>query len=160
MLDNLKAYTDGSFNKDTGIIGASSIMYINEEHPRILLDQIRNDDWFKFNQIPGECRAVVNAVKYAIRMGYKKITIYHDYNGLEYWTTGYYQAHNVVSQKYLAIMKTLESMIDIEFVCVKGHSDNRGNQLADYMARMAVHSEVELPENFDVRLEQIKFIEF
>lgn len=54
-------------------------MYINDEHPRILLDQIRDDSLFKLNQIPGEIRGVINAVKYAINTGYKKVTIYHDY---------------------------------------------------------------------------------
>lgn len=133
-------------------------MYINEEHPRILLEQIRDESLFKLNQIPGEIQGVINAVTYAINNGYQQVTIYHDYNGLEYWITGQYQALNIASQRYVAVMKRLTQLIDVEFVCIRGHSDNQGNKLADYMARMAVHSELELPEDFPVYLEQIKFL--
>lgn len=146
---NLIAYTDGSFNNAAQLVGASSILYVDEQ-PIILLQRLKDKKYLKLNQIAGEIRGALNAIKFAIEHGYKKITIYHDYNGLGHWVNGDWAARKPFSKYYLDKIHYFNQFIDIKLIEVTGHSDNKGNNLADFMAKLASNLEPTLPEEKDM----------
>lgn len=146
---NLIAYTDGSFNAHDKLVGASSILY-GDHDPHVLLQRLSDDKYTALNQLPGEIRGVLNAVKFGIEHHYKKITIYHDYNGLGHWLDGTWTARKPFSKYYVDRIQYFNQFIDIKLIEVVGHGDNVGNNLADFMAKLASNLETKLPDNHTI----------
>lgn len=154
----IQIYTDGCFNKQIQLIGSASIVYDDEKHPTILLENQSDPVLCQFSQISGEIKAVENAISWAVRHNYQQVDIYFDYNGLENWANGSWQAYNDCAKDYIKHIKAFRQDIDVNFHKVKGHSNNPYNNLADHMAKMAAHVEFDFPEDTVVLLEQIHFV--
>ncbi|XBG79632.1 RNase H family protein [Enterococcus cecorum] len=86
----------------------------------------------------GEIDGAMAAVKAALDHDLTQITILYDYQGIESWATGDWQAKNIFTQQYRDTMQTLMRHIQINFVKVKYYSGIPGNELADQLAKEAV----------------------
>ena len=135
----LHAYVDGSFDESIGKYAFGCIIitpngdtvkeYGNGDNPESMA--IRN--------MAGEMLgATMTAVKYAAEHSYKKLTVYHDYEGIEKWAVGEWKAKNVLTQKYAAFMQNQKSIIQISFKKVKAHSGDLYNEEADKLAKFAL----------------------
>ncbi|MBM6935857.1 viroplasmin family protein [Enterococcus cecorum] len=138
---NLKtpyAFVDGSYNITTKDYGYGGFLQIDEQ-TRITLQGKGNDaEKASMRNVAGEIDGAMAAVKAALDHDLTQITILYDYQGIESWATGGWQAKNVFTQQYRDIMQTLMRQIQINFVKVKGHSGIPGNELADQLAKEAV----------------------
>ena len=81
---------------------------------------------------------VFNALDWAIEKGYSKIKIYYDYEGIGKWAKQEWKANSEVAKMYLTKMKIYMTIIEIEFIKVKGHSNNKYNERADRLAKDAL----------------------
>ena len=88
--------------------------------------------------IAGEMLGAMYAVKWAINNNYSKIEIRYDYEGIEKWVSGEWKAKNELAQKYAASMQEWSKTIQISFLKVAAHSNNKYNDMADSLAKRAL----------------------
>ncbi|MDN6386052.1 MAG: ribonuclease, partial [Alkalibacterium sp.] len=89
-------------------------------------------------QIAGECFGALNAIRWAIKNGYKELSIYYDYLGIEMWATGQWRANKIVSKDYVKYFRSYASKIDVSFIKVKAHTGVTYNERADELAKRAL----------------------
>lgn len=132
------AFVDGSYNITTKDYGYGGFLQIDEQ-TRITLQGKGNDaEKASMRNVAGEIDGAMAAVKAALDHDLTQLTILYDYQGIESWATGDWQAKNIFTQQYRDTMQTLMRHIQINFVKVKGHSGIPGNELADQLAKEAV----------------------
>jgi ribonuclease HI len=98
------------------------------------------DDHYNSNNITGEVFGVLKALKWVIKNNFKKIVIYHDYIGLSAWYDKSFTANTNIAKYYLENINKLvkDNELHINFIKVKGHSDNKWNDMADLLAKQAL----------------------
>ena len=143
-IDGPIAYTDGSYNSMLERYAYGTIIFPN---PQDLTDQLQIsgsgevDEYKTANNVAGEVLGAVSAMEFALEQGWKKITIFHDYNGLAYWAkampgmTRRWQAKTPIAQYYQKRYDELSQMIDVDFFWVRGHSRDHYNDIVDALAK-------------------------
>lgn len=138
------AYVDGSYNIRTkhfsyGIVfftgavdseGNRQELHFSKEFDHPELAEMRN--------VAGEIMGAAEAMKMADKLSIKELTIYHDYEGISKWCTGEWKAKKTWTQKYRDFYRNISKNVNINFVKVKGHSNDKYNDLADALAKKAV----------------------
>jgi len=139
------AFTDGSFDKQSNKYSYGIVM-IESNGSKTHLCAANDDKKFKnANNIIGEVFGVINAIDWAISHNYSKIKIYHDYEGLSKWAKHEWNAESQIAKFYLSkIESKYKEVIKIDFHWVKGHSNNKYNELADSLAKNALKSGTKL----------------
>lgn len=135
--DRLEVYVDGSFNLSSkeysyGLIALFNGNVIYEENGK------RNDEAVAMRNVAGEVLGAIKAVEFAKNNGYKSISIYFDYQGIESWAKGTWKRNNFLTQGYNEFIKENLEEIDIKFIKVKGHSGDTYNDRADILAKKAL----------------------
>ena len=130
------AYIDGSFNKDKHIYGYGGfIMYQGEKY---IIQGKGNDSNLKgMRNVAGEIIASQETIKKAIELNIKSIDIYYDYEGIERWAKGEWKANEIGTKNYQNFFQSIKSKINVNFIKVKGHSGEKGNDEADRLAKEA-----------------------
>lgn len=136
-LPFVKVYVDGTFyqNKWGGgyvvMDPDDKIIYqdcgIGQDIPE--LNAMRN--------ISGEMSAAMHATLW-IDKNVGRGTIVHDYIGLSKWVTGEWQTQKTYTKVYADFMKPFHTLDIISFQWVKGHTNIRGNEIADRLAKESV----------------------
>ena len=146
-IDGPIAYTDGSYNSMLERYAYGTIIFPN---PQDLTDQLQIsgsgevDEYKTANNVAGEVLGAVTAMEFALEQGWKKITIFHDYNGLAYWAkampgmTRRWQAKTPIAQYYQKRYDELSQMIDVDFFWVRGHSRDHYNDIVDALAKREI----------------------
>lgn len=124
-VDNCVAYVDGS-NTDNRV-GSGVVM--------IFGSATENKDAVAIRNIAGEINSAMMAMHTAKMLGKNKVTIIYDYAGIEEWAVGSWSAKTDLAKKYKQFYDNIKQFIDVEFVKVKGHTGNEGNEMADKIAK-------------------------
>lgn len=137
MTELLRAYTDGSFNKEEAhwafiIVDDDNI--IHEE-----FGVVEEAVYKKHCQVAGEIYGALNATNYAIRNNCKTIEINYDFEGVKCWITGDWQAKIPLTKWYRKTMAEYQKLIDIKFVKVTAHADDRFNNYVDELTRKSIN---------------------
>lgn len=133
------AYVDGSFSKHQKKYSFGVVMIVNNEVIQTLQQSGNNPKYQGSWQIAGEVFGALHALHWAIKKGYKKITIYYDYLGIEKWAKGEWRANKDVSKDYKESYQKLAPHIEVEFVKVKAHTGVEYNEMADQLAKDALN---------------------
>ncbi|MDU2132368.1 MAG: RNase H family protein, partial [Finegoldia magna] len=88
--------------------------------------------------VSGEVSGSVFAIKKAVELKMDKITIFYDYQGIESWANGDWKTNNNLTKSYKKFIDEIKPQIDINFVKVKGHSNDTYNDMADELAKQAL----------------------
>lgn len=133
--DTVIAYVDGSFNLPEKIYGSGVVLIKdgNEE----CFKKSYSDSFYTHRNVAGEVKASELAINLAIEKGYKKIIIYHDYQGIKSWADEDWKTNNELTKSYKTFIDSKRNEIEIGFVKVKGHSNDKYNDLADRLAKDA-----------------------
>lgn len=135
--DLVIAYVDGSYNINTKVFGYG-IVLIHKDGEMKLNGAIDNEAYADQRNVAGEIYGAREAINKAIDMGMSKIIIHFDYKGIKAWALGEWKANLDLTQNYQKFINEKKELIDIEFVKVKAHSNDKYNDMADQLAKEAV----------------------
>lgn len=133
-------YTDGSYNSKTYFIGCAFLLLDETgKRPYRIAFGKKLKTLENYGSCIAEMIAVVTAIKAACSLHYTQIIIFHDWDGIAYFS----KSKNIKSRhkacpefsKYAICVDNARKNIDISFVKVKAHSDNEYNCLVDKMAK-------------------------
>ena len=142
------AFVDGSFNEEKSIYGYGVYIFASHlEKPVELCGKGDRKEYADLRNITGEILGSINAIDWAWKNGYDKISIFHDYEGLGKWASGEWEAKKPISQFYKKFVDEKKDIVDIEFVKVSGHSNNKYNDKADALAKSSVNKNKILKDN-------------
>lgn len=136
------AYVDGSYNKQKKQYGSGVVLLEKNEVIDKLTIPGNEEDYLDSHQIAGEVIGCLEAMKWAIEQGKKKLIIYYDYQGIESWATKEWQAKKPISLDYVREFGQLKEKVEVEFRKVKGHSGDTYNDLADELAKEAASQKI------------------
>lgn len=126
----LTVYTDGSFEENLGgwgyVMLDGGIPCFEAYGPCTKRNEIRN--------IGGELEAAEEAITKAAELGADYLRIHHDYEGVGRWGDGEWKTNRPETESFVRFVKKMRSVMTIEFVKVKGHSDDVYNEVADALA--------------------------
>ena len=135
--DTLVAYVDGSYRSDTGEFSYGMVILKDgEEH--CFCRKMTDKELAQMHNVAGEIKGSEAAMQYALDNGIPEITIYHDYEGIAKWCTGAWKANKTGTQSYQAFYQEVIKKVQVHFVKVKGHSNDKYNDMADHLAKSAL----------------------
>jgi len=77
-------------------------------------------------------------MRYALEEELGEIIIYHDYEGIAKWCLGEWKTNKEGTKAYKEYYNSLKDKVNIRFVKVKGHSNDKYNDMADMLAKKAL----------------------
>lgn len=132
------AYVDGSYRSDTKEFSYGMVILQNgEEH--CFCEKMTDKELAQMHNVAGEIKGSEAAMQYALDHALPEITIYHDYEGIAKWCTGAWKANKAGTQAYQAFYQEAAHKVKIHFVKVKGHSNDKYNDIADQLAKSALN---------------------
>lgn len=131
------AYVDGSYSQVKNEYSYGVVMFYDsgEEH---FAEKFSDKEMALMRNVAGEIEGSKRAMKFCIEKGIKSIDIVYDYEGIEKWCTGAWKANKEGTKEYKKFYNEVKKSIYVNFVKVKGHSGNKYNDLADFLAKSAL----------------------
>lgn len=133
--DVLHIYVDGSYNSQQDIVGFGLIAVLNNKELYTYYNGFKGHPYNKHRNVFGEILGTIEGIEYAIRDGFDKIIICHDYQGIEKWANKEWKANTEMTQTYIKYIDYTKNKIDIKFKKIKAHSGNKYNEIADKLAK-------------------------
>ena len=131
-----EAWVDGSFNPADEIYGWGAYICCGGE-----TFELSGTGWepemASMRNVAGEITASEETIRWAIAREIRTVVIYHDYEGIAKWCTGEWKTNKEGTIRYKAFYESVKDRLNIQFVKVKGHSGNAGNDRADKIAKIA-----------------------
>ncbi len=137
-MDKLVAYVDGSYSKSKEMYSYGIVFIDSGKVVKKISKKGSNKEAAKMHQIYGELKGAMDAIDYAIENNYNQITIFYDYKGIEKWAKGEWKRNKKYTKKYYDFIQEKSNSININFIKVKAHSNNKFNDMADSLARRAL----------------------
>ena len=135
--DQVITYVDGSYRSDTGEFSYGMVILKDgEEHT--FCKKMTDKELALMHNVAGEIKGSEAAMQYAVDHNIPEITIYHDYEGIAKWCTGAWKATKPGTIAYQAFYREAMKKVKVHFVKVKGHSNDKYNDMADQLAKKAL----------------------
>lgn len=131
------AYVDGSYNAETAEYSCGVVFFYDGEEIH-LAEKGQSEELAQMRNVAGEILGAERAMQEALAKGAKKLTIFHDYQGIASWCLGDWNTNKEGTQAYKAYYDSVKTKIDITFSKVKGHSGDTWNDLADELAKSVI----------------------
>lgn len=131
------AYVDGSYNVATKEFSYGVVMFFQGEELHFS-EKVEGEDLASMRNVAGEIKGAEAAMRFAVEHNCPKLTIYHDYEGIARWCRGEWKANKEGTKAYKAYYDSIRHLLSVEFVKVKGHSNDKYNDLADALAKKAI----------------------
>ncbi len=135
--DALIAYVDGSFHVETGEYSYGMVLLTGEEE-LTFFEKYNNEELASMRNVAGEIKGAEAAMKYAVQQEYKKLYIYHDYEGIAKWCQGIWKTNKEGTKAYKAYFDSIADKLEVVFVKVAAHTGNKYNEMADKLAKQAL----------------------
>lgn len=133
----MTAYVDGSYNVKTKEFSYGMVILFQGEE-KCFSGKVDSKDLASMRNVAGEIKGAEAAMRYALGQGVKKLLIYHDYEGIAKWCTGEWKANKEGTKAYQDFFHSLAGKLAVEFVKVKGHSNDKYNDMADALAKREI----------------------
>jgi ribonuclease HI len=138
-MDVHHAYVDGSFNIETGKYSYGLIITKDDVITYIENGAAKDNSQRDIRQIGGELTGSIRALEYCAESGIKDIVILHDYEGVCYHATGFWERREESSRRYYDLFNKLtkDHGIKVHFVKVDSHTGDLYNEMVDEFAKAA-----------------------
>lgn len=137
MDDELTAYVDGSYNSLTEEFSYGVVILKDGEELKFN-EKMSDKELASMRNVAGEIKGAEAAMRYAVENGYESIAIYHDYEGIARWCLGDWKTNKGGTKAYKAFYDSIKDKLYVRFVKVKGHSNDKYNDMADMLAKEAL----------------------
>lgn len=135
--DDIIAYVDGSYKKDSLEYGYGVVLILKNEILEFY-GKGQNPEVAKSRNVTGELFGSVRAISEAIKLKKKKIIIFYDYQGISSWANGEWKCNLPLTIGYRDKIREFRKEIEILFVKVKAHSNDKYNDRADRLAKKSL----------------------
>ena len=135
--DTLVAYVDGSYDHSQKRFSYGMVL-MHDGIERYFAYPYEDKELATMRNVAGEIKGSEAAMRFAKKNGYKKLAIHYDYEGIQKWCTGEWAAKKEGTQAYQRIYEEMKQYVQIKFVKVKGHSNDKYNDYADMLAKSAL----------------------
>lgn len=136
-VDGVYAYIDGSFDRVSGIYG-SGVVIVDGDGKYEYKHAGNREDYAQLHNVAGELEAAKFVMWYAVDKKIKEITLFYDYQGIEAWAVGDWQANLPYTQDYVKFYNKVKSVVKVNFVKVKAHTGVELNEVVDKLAKDAI----------------------
>ena len=136
-VDGVYAYIDGSFDRINGIYG-SGVVIVDGDKKHEYKHAGNREDYAQLHNVAGELEAAKFVMWYAVDKKIKEITLFYDYQGIEAWAVGDWQANLPYTQDYVKFYNKVKSVVKVNFVKVKAHTGVELNEVVDKLAKDAI----------------------
>lgn len=139
----LVAYVDGSSSMNIDEYGSGVVLIFPDDKVEEISFKGGNEDAKSMKNVAGELSAAMVAMKRAKELGFKKLILCFDYQGIQKWITGEWKCRNEMTRMYkMWYENNIKDSLDISFKWVKGHSGDKYNEIADTLAKRSIGIEV------------------
>ena len=136
-VDGVYAYIDGSFDRINGIYG-SGVVIVDGDKKHEYKHAGNREDYAQLHNVAGELEAAKFVMWYAVDKKIREITLFYDYQGIEAWATGSWEANLTYTQDYVKFYNKVKERVKVNFVKVKAHTGVELNELVDKLAKEAI----------------------
>ena len=136
-VDGVYAYIDGSFDRVSGIYG-SGVVIVDGDKKHEYKHAGNREDYAQLHNVAGELEAAKFVMWYAVDKKIKEITLFYDYQGIEAWAVGDWQANLPYTQDYVKFYNKVKSVVKVNFIKVKAHTGVELNEVVDKLAKDAI----------------------
>ena len=136
-VDGVYAYIDGSFDRVSGIYG-SGVVIVDGNEKYEYKHAGNREDYAQLHNVAGELEAAKFVMWYAVDKKIKEITLFYDYQGIEAWAVGDWQANLPYTQDYVKFYNKMKTAVKVNFVKVKAHTGIELNEVVDKLAKDAI----------------------
>lgn len=131
-------YVDGSFQEGVDAYGYGWVIVKDGQQLEAFAGYGDKEEAVKLRNVAGEMLGAVEGIKKIFDMGFKSVSLYFDYQGIESWARGTWKRNNVHTKAYYQFMDKAQRQLSVEFVKVTAHSGDKWNDVADALAKEGV----------------------
>ena len=136
-VDTLIAYVDGSYDHSILAYGAGVVLFYDKK--KYTASKMNNHpEMVGMRNVAGEIEASMIAMRFAYEHQCQHLEICYDYEGIEKWCTGVWQANKPGTMMYRDYYLKMSQHLKITFKKIKSHSGNTLNDEADMLAKEAL----------------------
>ena len=132
------AFVDGSFDVETFRYSFGCVMLYPDGTSEELNGVGNNPNAVSARNVAGELMGTMTAMKKAAEKGFRKLIIYHDYEGIAAWFQGRWKANSWSAVEYVRFTEVYRRAMNISFVKVAAHTGNTLNEAVDRLAKEAL----------------------
>lgn len=131
------AYVDGSYHIHTREFSYGMVI-LQDGKEYCFSKKFEDSELALMRNVAGEIMGAKAAMEYALQHGIKSLMIFHDYEGIAKWCLNEWKTNKEGTRKYKEFYDSIKDKIQIQFVKVKGHSNDKYNDMADRLAKDAL----------------------
>lgn len=133
----VEIYVDGSYHAATKEFSYGMVVLINGKEEKFS-QKMTDPELAQMRNVAGEIKGSEAAMQYALDHKIPSIIIYHDYQGIASWCNGDWKANKPGTIAYRDFYRDAVRKVRIQFCKVKGHSNNKYNDMVDRLAKEAL----------------------
>ena len=135
--DAVEIYVDGSNHVGTKEFSYGMVVLIDGKEEKFS-QKMTDPQLAQMRNVAGEIKGSEAAMQYALDHKIPSIIIYHDYQGIASWCNGDWKANKPGTIAYRDFYQKAKEKVHIEFRKVKGHSNDKYNDMVDELAKEAL----------------------
>ena len=133
----VEIYVDGSYHAATKEFSYGMVVLVDGKEEKFS-QKMTDPELAQMRNVAGEIKGSEAAMQYALDHEIPSIIIYHDYQGIASWCNGDWKANKPGTIAYRDFYKNASEKVKIQFRKVKGHSNNKYNDMVDQLAKEAL----------------------
>lgn len=133
----VEIYVDGSYHAATKEFSYGMVVLIDGREEKFS-QKMSDPELAQMRNVAGEIKGSEAAMQYALDHEIPAIIIYHDYQGIASWCNGDWKANKAGTIAYRDFYRKAREKVQIEFRKVKGHSNDKYNDMVDELAKEAL----------------------
>ena len=137
VSDAVEIYVDGSYHAATKEFSYGMVVLIDGREEKFS-QKMTDPELAQMRNVAGEIKGSEAAMQYALDHEIPSIIIYHDYQGIASWCNGDWKANKPGTIAYRDFYQKAKQKVKIEFRKVKGHSNDKYNDMVDELAKEAL----------------------